>query len=377
MKRFNVTLSGLRILLLAGIALLLAACNGGGSSSTTSSTLSGTAAVGAPINGYVYVVDVNGTAVNTATNATTGAWTVSVSGMTAPFLVRVVPNGGGDTLYSYAGAADITVNITPLTHLAMYLAFDGDLDALYTSWAANHSQLTAQTIANAQAIINANFATQMDGEGLDHTNYDFFGDDFTADNTGLDALLDSLSISIDFTGGTYTILVGGIAFTLNEAIDTSGIDIGGSTGGNTGGGTTGGGGSGGSSSATINVTAATPSDGNGAITADTITEEDAGNITKPNQRRIRVDGHIGSEIVVVLVYYDSTTGVVENMSYYWGPGLSFTNFTFCFDTGTPCTGASVNLTSNTATFDVDLSNMNGVDVLVATTMAHLSGNVSF
>ncbi|MBI5462818.1 MAG: hypothetical protein HY941_11600 [Gammaproteobacteria bacterium] len=238
MYRFNVALSGLRILLLAGIALLLAACNGGGSSSTTSSTLSGTAAVGAPVDGYVYVVDVNGTEVNAATNATTGAWTVAVTGMTGPFLIRVVPNGGGDMLYSYAGSADITVNITPLTHLALYLALNGDLDALYTNWAANNAQLTAQAIANAQAVINANFATEMDAEGLDHASYDFFGDDFPADSTGIDALLDNLTISIDFAGGTYTILVGGISFILDEAIDTTGIDIGGSTGGGGGGGNT-------------------------------------------------------------------------------------------------------------------------------------------
>lgn len=239
MKRFNAALSGLRILLLASMALFLVACNGGGSSSTTTSTtLSGTAAVGAPIDGYVYVVDVNGSEVNAATNATTGAWTVSVNGMTAPFLIRVVPNGAGDTLYSYAGAADITVNITPLTHLALYLAHNADLSALYTDWAANHSQLTAQAILNAQAIINANFAAEMDAEGLDHTLYDFFSEAFTANSAGIDALLDSLAISIDFTGGTYTILVGGVSFILDEAIDTTGIDVGGSAGGNSGGGST-------------------------------------------------------------------------------------------------------------------------------------------
>lgn len=194
MRHFNAARSGLRFLLLAGIALLFAACNGGGSSSATptSSTLSGTAAVGAPIDGYVYVVDRNGTEVNTAIDAATSDWTVSVSGMTAPFMIRVVANGTGDVFYSYsyADAADVTVNITPLTHLALFLALDDDLDALYANWVASYRQLTAQAVLNAQAIINANFAAEMDGEGLDHTSYDFFGDDFTADSTGLDALLD-------------------------------------------------------------------------------------------------------------------------------------------------------------------------------------------
>jgi hypothetical protein len=156
--------------------------------------------------------------------------------MTAPFMIKVVANGTGEVFYSYADAANITVNVTPLTHLALFLALNGDLDALYTNWAANNGQLTAQLIANAQAIINANFAAEMDGEGLDHAVYDFFGDDFTADGTGIDALLDSLTISIDFAGGTYTILVGGVSFILDEAIDTTGIDIGGSTGGGGGGG---------------------------------------------------------------------------------------------------------------------------------------------
>lgn len=236
MRRFNAALSGLRILVLAGIALLLVACNGSDSGSTASSNLSGTAAVGAPLDGYVYVVDVNGTEVNTATDATTGDWTVSVSGMTAPFMIKVVANGTGDVFYSYADAADVTVNVTPLTQLALFLAFDGDLDALYAGWETDYAQLTAQAILNAQAVINANFAAEMDAAGLDHTLYDFFGDAFAADGTGIDALLDSLTISIDFTGGTYTILVGGVSFILDEVIDTTGIDVGGSSGGNSGGG---------------------------------------------------------------------------------------------------------------------------------------------
>lgn len=230
--------TALRAMLLVGFTLLLAACNSSDSGSTTSA-LSGTAAVGAPIDGYVYVVDANGTEVNVATDPATGSWTVSVSGMTAPFMIKVVASGTGEVFYSYADAAGVTVNLTPLTHLALFLAFNGDLDALYADWAANYSQLTAQAILNAQAIINANFATEMDALGLDHTSYDFFGTAFTANSTGIDALLDLLSISIDFNGNTFTVTVSGNpGFSFDENIDTSGIDIGGgsSGGGNNGGG---------------------------------------------------------------------------------------------------------------------------------------------
>jgi hypothetical protein len=234
MQRVNTALSGLRILLLAGFAIMLCACSNGGSNSFPSSpstTLSGTAAVGAPIDGYVYVQGGNGSEVNTATDPATGDWSVSVEGMNAPFLIRVVPNGGGDTLYSFASAANLTVNVTSLTHLATYLAFNGDVNALYTDWAANHSELTAQAILNAQAIINANFATEMDAEGLDHKTYDFFYAAFTANSTGIDALLDRLSISIDFSGNSFTVRLDDTPFSFDVDIDTSGITIGGGGGG--------------------------------------------------------------------------------------------------------------------------------------------------
>ncbi|MBK6740292.1 MAG: hypothetical protein IPG64_21885 [Haliea sp.] len=230
MQRFHTALSGLRILLLAGFAIMLAACSDGGSSSMPSipsTTLSGTAAVGAPIDGYVYVQDGNGSEVNTATDPASGDWSVTVEGMNAPFLIRVVPNGGGDTLYSFANAANLTVNVTSLTHLATYLAFNGDVSALYTNWAANHAELTAEAILNAQAIINANFATEMDAADLDHTTYDFFSAAFAANSTGIDALLDRLRISIDFTGNSFTVSLDDSPFAFDVNIDTSGITIGG------------------------------------------------------------------------------------------------------------------------------------------------------
>lgn len=256
MQRFNTALSGLRILLLAGFAIMLAACSDGGSSSISinSTTLSGTAAVGAPIDGYVYVQDGNGTEVNTATDPASGDWSVSVEGMGSPFLIRVVPNGAGDTLYSYASAANLTVNVTPLTHLATYLAFNGDLGALYTTWEANQGELTAQAILNAQAIINANFATEMDAEDLDHTTYDFFSTAFTVNGTGIDALLDRLSITIDFTGNSFAVRLDDSPFSFNVDIDTSGITIGGGSGGSSSGGSSSGGSSSGGSSGGGGVT---------------------------------------------------------------------------------------------------------------------------
>jgi hypothetical protein len=116
------------------------------------------------------------------------------------------------------------------------------VSALYTNWAANHGELTAEAILNAQAIINANFASEMDAEGLDHTTYDFFSTAFMVNGTGIDALLDRLSITIDFTGNSFAVRLDDSPFSFNVDIDTSGITIGGGSGGSSSGGSSSGGG---------------------------------------------------------------------------------------------------------------------------------------
>lgn len=222
------------LLITVGIISLLTGCNGG---SDGNATLSGTTASGAAIDGIVYVRDRNGIEVNTAT-AANGGWSVSVQGMAGPFLIRVVPNGVGDVLYSYSALANRTVNITPLTHLAMFLAYtQGDLSALYNTWAQNYGDLTTTAIENAQARINANFASQFDTAGLDYTVYDFFSAVFTGGSaTGIDAVLDGLQISINFTTGSFVVAINGLDYTFDLNIDISGISIGGGSGGGSGGG---------------------------------------------------------------------------------------------------------------------------------------------
>jgi hypothetical protein len=368
MRRNNRILSGLRIALLAGCALLLAACN---DSDPSTANLSGTAATGAPFDGIVYVQDVLGMEVNTATDPATGDWSVSVGGMTAPFLVKAVPNGVGDTLYSYAATANLTANITPLSSLALFLAMNNNsLDDLYTNWVTNHSQLTAQTILNEQAVINANFAAEMTAVGLDHTTFDIIADAFNADGTGFDALLDDLLVVID--ADTYTITFNGVSFFFNEAIDTSGINLGGGNGGGNG-------------TATINVydafgiTDPDPGVGLGSITVSSVTDASSGNSSLPNQRRIEVTGTNSSKPVTVQIYYDSTNGSVSNMSY---QNLNDGIVVFCDTTNSLCndmnsSSVSVNVSARTAMFDVNLTDVDGIFVTTATQALLLSGNVSF
>lgn len=105
------------------IGAVLAACGGGRDVAQTPAPniLSGVAAVGYPIvGGTVSVVCAAGSAPSTTTNST-GAWQVSVAGLTLPCAVQVsggTINSVANTIKYHSLAVSLgTVNITPLTDL--------------------------------------------------------------------------------------------------------------------------------------------------------------------------------------------------------------------------------------------------------------------
>lgn len=102
------------------MAAFLAGC-GGGDDPAPAASLSGVAAVGAPItNGTVAVQCAGGAALNTTTS-TTGAWQVSFSGQTLPCAVQVsggtISGSTNTTPYHSIALSLGTVNVTPLTDL--------------------------------------------------------------------------------------------------------------------------------------------------------------------------------------------------------------------------------------------------------------------
>jgi hypothetical protein len=104
--------------------VILTACGGGGGDSpSAATTLSGTAAVGAPIVGAtVNVTCAAGAALsNIPVTSATGAWSVTLSGQTLPCAVQVsggTVNGVANTTAYQSIATSLgTVNVTPLSSL--------------------------------------------------------------------------------------------------------------------------------------------------------------------------------------------------------------------------------------------------------------------
>lgn len=194
MPRFSFTAAAAA----AATALLLTACGGGGSSTTsTTSTataqLSGVAATGAPIAGAtVRAVNAAGASATAVTGAD-GRYTLSISDG-APYALTVT-DSAGKVWYSYAPAAG-TAHITPLTTLAL-LDANGNrpLADLLSAWATTRPADSA-VLQGAQRV-NANLRSQFAAAGVDATALNVFNASFSANHTGLDAVLDGLRVGIN------------------------------------------------------------------------------------------------------------------------------------------------------------------------------------
>jgi hypothetical protein len=188
-------------ILAACLSTILVGCGGGGDSvsSTTSATLTGTAASGAPIVGTVTIKDSSSTPkTKTVTIAADGKYTVDVSDMTAPFMMRADGTVGGRSysLYSAAASSDIngTVNITPLTDLIVANIAGQVASSIYTS--GNFSSLTSTALSQAETNLQQRLQPVLTALGLD-TAIDLLRATFNANHTGLDAALDVLRVTVD------------------------------------------------------------------------------------------------------------------------------------------------------------------------------------
>ncbi|MEW8349362.1 MAG: hypothetical protein AB2687_13735 [Candidatus Thiodiazotropha taylori] len=227
-------------ILLVILLLTIYACGGGGGGGsngddTTSGSpeiLNGTAATGIAIDGTVNVYGINGGSILDVPIDASGNYTADVTGLTPPFFLSAVPNDSSlATQYSFASGPGVA-NVTPMTTLTLYYA-NGDQNpsSLADTWPSNQASVSAN-IANTQAAVNANFVGVFEAIdsalNVDFLTYDFFTSVFNIGGI-YDQILDLLIVEI--TNDTLVITINGVPFTFDPNIDTSGIDIGGTSGG--------------------------------------------------------------------------------------------------------------------------------------------------
>ncbi|QOT79471.1 hypothetical protein [Cupriavidus basilensis] len=208
-----------RVLVLV-MCLALAACGGGGggdvaagsSASTGTGTggspppavvqsLSGIAATGSAISGRIYLKDAAGN--ERYVDTTDGTYSFSTADLTPPFMLKAewTANGATQRLYSFSPSSG-AANITPLTQLAVVgAAGTNALDAIYAASGAAAFTTISNALPGAISILTAELAPLLARYAA--SSIDLMSGKFTADHTGMDALLDNITVS--YGAGTVTV----------------------------------------------------------------------------------------------------------------------------------------------------------------------------
>lgn len=208
------------------VVVLLAGCGGGGGGASSlpipsGVLVSGVAASGAPIQGIVYAKDQTGKTSIPAVINGNGTYTVTVAGLTSPYLLTAIGISGGKpvTLHSMGDTSDTTsgnVNITPLTELMVALASGVTGDDLESICSGCPTYSTVfNNLSSAQTTIKTMIVpllTQMNVSSL----VDLRTTSFSANNTGLDAVLDALTVDAPIMGQTANISLAGVGTVLGS-----------------------------------------------------------------------------------------------------------------------------------------------------------------
>ena len=155
-------------------------------------TLTGTAASGAPIKGFVTVKGANGLVAST-TITSNGSFTLVFKELTPPYLLFAdgVVNNKSVKYYSMA-TTDGTVNITQLTHYILANATSSQLDTVYSGWSG--SEISSNQLTTSTTEITTQIDPILSAFSVDD-NFNLIASAFNANLSGFDLVLAAIDIS--------------------------------------------------------------------------------------------------------------------------------------------------------------------------------------
>lgn len=209
----------IRLFLLPTMAAVLVACGGGGSTASGPVTVSGTAAVGAPLSGAtVQVFDATATmVVSDGVVQADGSYSVTIpAGKTGPF-VFVVNDTDQQYMSVLNDTSETTVNITPLSNLlAASFSATGNPANLAAEIANKTAVINATTYAEKVTALRTAIAPVLVAAGVNTAAFDPVRTTFSANGAGIDKVLDVLDVSITPANSTSANVELTVKTSLNE-----------------------------------------------------------------------------------------------------------------------------------------------------------------
>jgi len=201
----------LNFLAIAAAAATLAACGGGGggTAATAPSQLQDTAAIGAPLAGATVTLRGANGVQRTETADSMGEFVFTdLSGLTAPAMLRATGIAGGrsHTLFSVASilpaaGGGAVANVTPLTHAVTQQVMGADLVTAFRDF-DSPADLNVAALNTAIERVLTVLAPSIVAVGAP-AGASPFTTSFTANQTGLDKLLDL--IEFRYASGNLTV----------------------------------------------------------------------------------------------------------------------------------------------------------------------------
>lgn len=222
--------------LLTAVLLISGCGGGGGNGAQLVPTVSGVAATGAAIKGTVTLKDAAGHQELSKITDSKGNFSFDVSGLSAPFILKVTPDGGGSALYSFASAAG-TANLNPMANLvvakAALAAGASDPATVYQNASAQALQGISGSLSQALTDVRATLAALLVKYNVAKTDpvtgaYKFDDIDpiagsYKADGTGLDGMFDKAQLTL--SNGQLTVVDAGVPTTYDLQNDVAGFAI--------------------------------------------------------------------------------------------------------------------------------------------------------
>lgn len=162
-------------------------------------TLSGIVAAGRPLAAEVTAMNVLGEiSASVTTHSTDGSFNLEIP-RARPYLLRAQA-ADGKLYYSFCERGG-EVNITPLTHLALFMSDQWKKpEDLWQRWSGPRRPKTRDIRRAAQRISDI-LAPKLRQAGVDTHRFDLFTTPFKANGQGVDRVLDQIHVEIDSTKG--------------------------------------------------------------------------------------------------------------------------------------------------------------------------------
>lgn len=176
--------------------------------------MTGTVATGAPapLGTKVTIKDANGVTKSTTTLDNKGLYKISVSDLTPPFVICVdttspapatpcaAGSGSSDKVIMSATGQAGTANVTPFTKLALANAAGvADPTDVYNTL-ATLKQLTADKISTGMGTVKSIIGDYLKIAGIDPAQFSLLTTPFTANQTGVDSVMDQIKPAIAADG---------------------------------------------------------------------------------------------------------------------------------------------------------------------------------